>query len=36
MAKIGYVMNYAGYGADTDKEWMKRLMSANPLMQSER
>lgn len=25
MAKIGYVMNYAGYGADTDKEWMKRF-----------
>lgn len=25
MAKVGYIMNYAGYGADTDKEWMKRL-----------
>lgn len=25
MAKVGYVMNYAGYGADTDKEWMKRF-----------
>ena len=25
MAKVGYVMNYAGYRANTDKEWMKRL-----------
>lgn len=25
MAKVGYVMNYAGYGADADKEWMKRF-----------
>lgn len=25
MAKVGYIMNYAGYGADMDKEWMKRF-----------
>lgn len=25
MAKVGYVINYAGYGADVDKEWMKRF-----------
>lgn len=25
MAKVGYVMNYAGYRANTDKEWMKRF-----------
>ncbi|MCS2507511.1 hypothetical protein NXW48_20870 [Phocaeicola vulgatus] len=25
MAKVGYVINYAGYGANMDKEWMKRF-----------
>ena len=25
MSKVGYVINYAGYGTDVDKEWMKRF-----------
>lgn len=25
MARVGYVMNYAQHGAETDKEWMKRF-----------
>ena len=32
MAKVGYVMNYAGYRANTDKEWMKRF-GCNEIME---
>ena len=32
MAKVGYVMNYAGYRANTDKEWMKRLWKNSRIM----
>ena len=34
MAKVGYVMNYAGYRANTDKEWMKRF-GCNEIMEDE-
>ena len=34
MAKVGYVMNYAGYRANTDKEWMKRL-GCNEIMEEQ-
>lgn len=34
MAKVGYVMNYAGYRANTDKEWMKRF-GCNEIMEEQ-
>lgn len=34
MAKVGYVMNYAGYRANTDKEWMKRS-GCNEIMEEQ-
>ena len=34
MAKVGYVMNYAGYRANTDKEWMKRF-GCNGIMEEQ-
>lgn len=34
MAKVGYVMNYAGYRANTDKEWMKRF-GCNKIMEEQ-
>lgn len=34
MAKVGYVMNYAGYRANTDKEWMKRF-DCNEIMEEQ-
>lgn len=35
MAKVGYVMNYAGYNrANTDKEWMKRF-GCNEIMEEQ-
>ena len=34
MAKAGYVMNYAGYRANTDKEWMKRF-GCNEIMEEQ-
>lgn len=34
MAKVGYVMNYAGYRANTDKEWMKRF-GCNDIMEEQ-
>lgn len=34
MAKVGYVMNYAGYRANTDKEWMKRF-GCNEIMKEQ-
>ena len=34
MAQVGYVMNYAGYRANTDKEWMKRF-GCNEIMEEQ-
>lgn len=34
MAKVGYVMNYAGYRANTDKDWMKRF-GCNEIMEEQ-
>ena len=34
MARVGYVMNYAGYRANTDKEWMKRF-GCNEIMEEQ-
>lgn len=34
MAKVGYVMNYAGDRANTDKEWMKRF-GCNEIMEEQ-
>ena len=34
MAKVGYVLNYAGYRANTDKEWMKRF-GCNEIMEEQ-
>lgn len=34
MAKVGYVMNYVGYRANTDKEWMKRF-GCNEIMEEQ-
>lgn len=34
MAKVGYVMNYAGYRANTEKEWMKRF-GCNEIMEEQ-
>lgn len=34
MAKVGYVMNYAGYRANTDKKWMKRF-GCNEIMEEQ-
>lgn len=34
MAKVGYVMNYAGYRANTDKEWMRRF-GCNEIMEEQ-
>ena len=34
MAKVGYVMNYAEYRANTDKEWMKRF-GCNEIMEEQ-
>lgn len=34
MAKVGYVMNYAGYRANTNKEWMKRF-GCNEIMEEQ-
>ena len=34
MAKVGYVMNYAGSRANTDKEWMKRF-GCNEIMEEQ-
>lgn len=34
MAKVGYVMNYAGYRTNTDKEWMKRF-GCNEIMEEQ-
>lgn len=34
MSKVGYVMNYAGYRANTDKEWMKRF-GCNEIMEEQ-
>ena len=34
MSKVGYVINYAGYGTDVDKEWMKRF-GCNEIMEEQ-